>query len=206
MPPLIATFVLLHGLVPQLSTAAVCTKQKTCRPALIYLKGEKDRGLRQALGAEMVSRGSALEPPQAPSLSGTRSDASAAIGPTTDLADASAPSPPDGATKGWIRPAETPTQDGPNGVKFDFNSGARVLLPKGGAPWKVGIGDLDTGNILFQTKIEGGRVNSAKRTYVRIRIEVERQGETPFVHDYDAAGRGGADQFPRRRSATRSAG
>ena len=77
-----------------------------------------------------------------------------------------------------------------------------MLLPKGGAPWKVGIGDLDTGNILFQTKIEGGRVNSAKRTYVRIRIEVERQGETPFVHDYDAAGRGVLINFPggaRRR-------
>jgi autotransporter strand-loop-strand O-heptosyltransferase len=144
----------------------------------------------------MVSRGSALEPPQAPSLSGTGSDASAPIGPTTDLADASAPSPPDGATKGWIRPAETPTQDGPNGVKFDFNSGARVLLPKGGAPWKVGISDLDTGNILFQTKIEGGRVNSAKRTYVRIRIEVERQREPPFVHDYDAAGSDMLINFP----------
>ena len=33
--------------MPLLSTLAVCIKQKSCRPALIYLKREKDRGLRQ---------------------------------------------------------------------------------------------------------------------------------------------------------------
>jgi hypothetical protein len=106
--------------------------------------------------------GFASEPPDAPSPNGTGSDASTAIGPTADLADAMAPSPPDVVTRGWLRPSETPTQEGPGGVRFDFNSGARVLLPKGGAPWKVRISDLDTGNILYQTKIEGGRVNSSK--------------------------------------------
>ena len=102
----------------------------------------------------------------------------------------------DGPTTGWVRPAETPTQHGPDGVRFDFNSGAQLLLPKGGAPWKVRISDLDTGNILFQTRIEGGRVSTSKRYYVRVRLEIEREGEAPFVHDYDAAGKEVLINFP----------
>ena len=31
---------------------------------------------------------------------------------------------------------------------------------RAGAPWKVRLSDLDTGNILFETRIEGGRVNT----------------------------------------------
>ena len=88
--------------------------------------------------------GFASEPPDAPSPNGTGSDASTAIGSTADLADAMAPSPPDVVTRGWLRPSETPTQEGPGGVRFDFNSGARVLLPKGEDQWKVRISDLDT--------------------------------------------------------------
>jgi hypothetical protein len=35
------------GLAPLLSKLAVCIKQKSCRPVLIYLKRTQDRGLRQ---------------------------------------------------------------------------------------------------------------------------------------------------------------
>src|SRR6516162_11319614 len=37
--------------------------------------------------------------------------------------------------------AETPTQEAA-GLRFDFNSGCRVLLPETGKPWKVQISDL----------------------------------------------------------------
>src|SRR5262245_25228010 len=45
-------------------------------------------------------------------------------------------------------PAETPTQAGPEGLRFDFNDGCRLLLPQSTHPWKVRLSDLDTGNVL----------------------------------------------------------
>jgi autotransporter strand-loop-strand O-heptosyltransferase len=102
----------------------------------------------------------------------------------------------DAPSRSWPRPAEIPTQNGPSGAKFDFNSGCRVLVPNGGVPWRVRITDLDTGNVLFQTKIDGGRVTSSKRYFVRGRIEIQRQGEEAFVHDYDATDKSVLINFP----------
>lgn len=47
----------------------------------------------------------------------------------------------------FILPPEMPTQEGGKGVLYDFNDGARVLLPKG--EWHVNIIDEESGNILF---------------------------------------------------------
>src|ERR1700683_4786299 len=74
--------------------------------------------------------------------------------------------------------AELPTQKGPKGILFDFNDGCRVLLPQTEHPWRIRLSDLDTGNVLFETELKGGRVNSAKRYYVRFRLEVWQQGES----------------------------
>ena len=46
-----------------------------------------------------------------------------------------------------------PTQEGPMGIRFDFNDGARVLLPKG--KWHVQIEDDETDNIIFACDAEG---------------------------------------------------
>ena len=54
--------------------------------------------------------------------------------------------------------AEIPTQEGPEGLRFDFNDGARVLCPDGRGPWQVRIWDVDTGNVLFETEFAAGRV------------------------------------------------
>ena len=75
-----------------------------------------------------------------------------------------------------------PTQEGPNGLKFDFNDGCRVMFPEGAHPWKVRLKDLDTGNILFETELKSGRVNSTKRYYVRFQLEVWQQGESVLTH------------------------
>jgi autotransporter strand-loop-strand O-heptosyltransferase len=93
-------------------------------------------------------------------------------------------------------PSENPTQVGPGGLLFDFNSGCRVSFPESAQPWKVRLSDLDTGNILFQTEMVAGRVNSAKRYYVRFRIEVWQQDQLLFTHDYSAADRDVLVQFP----------
>jgi autotransporter strand-loop-strand O-heptosyltransferase len=100
------------------------------------------------------------------------------------------------ATPAYPPPAPLPTQEAPNGVRFDFNEGCRVMLPESEHPWRVRISDLDTGNILYETEIKAGRVASTKRYYVRFRIEVWQDGESLFSHEYSAAGRPVLIQLP----------
>lgn len=94
-------------------------------------------------------------------------------------------------------PAE-PTQAGPDGIRFDFNDGCRVLAAEAEKPWHVRLSDLDTGNIIFETpdKFTGGSVNSSKRYFIRCRIEVTQDGKPSFTHDYDARDRDVLIQFP----------
>ena len=98
--------------------------------------------------------------------------------------------------------ADTPTQHGPCGVRFDFNLGARVLLPTlAEGAWRVTLRDLDTGNVLFRSENQGAFVNSAKRWFVRFRIEVESldaagAAQPVLSHDYDSRGREVLVQFP----------
>ena len=100
------------------------------------------------------------------------------------------------AKRAYPAPTEIPTQQGPKGIRFDFNDGCRVLLPESDRPWKVRLSDIDTGNILFETELKAGRINSAKRYFVRIRIEIWQQDERILVHDYSAADREVLVQFP----------
>jgi len=93
-------------------------------------------------------------------------------------------------------PAELPTQTGASGLRFDFNDGCRVSLPEAEHPWRVRLSDLDTGNILFQTELKAGRINSSKRYFIRFRLEVWQNDESLFVHDYSARDRDVLIQFP----------
>jgi autotransporter strand-loop-strand O-heptosyltransferase len=93
-------------------------------------------------------------------------------------------------------PAELPTQRGPKGLRFDFNDGCRVMLPESETPWRVRLSDLDTGNILFQTELKAGRINSSKRYFIRFRLEVWQNGESLLAHDYSARDRDVLIQFP----------
>ncbi len=98
--------------------------------------------------------------------------------------------------RAYPAPAELPTQQGPKGIRFDFNDGCRVVLPASEHPWRVRLSDLDTGNILFETTMNGGRVNSSKRYFVRIRLEIWSNGDSVLGHDYSAAGRDVLVQLP----------
>ncbi|HWB49311.1 MAG TPA: autotransporter strand-loop-strand O-heptosyltransferase [Stellaceae bacterium] len=100
--------------------------------------------------------------------------------PTTDQAK-----PP------YMPAVPLPTQEGPAGLRFDFNEGCRVMTPADGATWRVRLTDRDTGNVLFETQADfgAGLVRSAKRYFIRFRIEAWREGEAVFTHDYDARDR-----------------
>jgi autotransporter strand-loop-strand O-heptosyltransferase len=95
-------------------------------------------------------------------------------------------------------PPARATQLDTSGLRFDFNDGCRVQAPQGPEVWRIRLSDLDTGNILFQTTpdFRGGSVRSAKKYYVRSRIEAWKSEELVFTHDYDAAGRDVLIAFP----------
>jgi autotransporter strand-loop-strand O-heptosyltransferase len=99
--------------------------------------------------------------------------------------------------RAYPAPAPIPTHSGALGIRFDFNDGCRVALPDG--QWHLRLRDLDTGNILYETDIGAGRINSSKRYYLRCRIEVwagKHAGEPVFRHDYSADGQDVLVQFP----------
>jgi autotransporter strand-loop-strand O-heptosyltransferase len=107
-------------------------------------------------------------------------------------------------TKSPYPPASaTPVLIGPEGIRFDFNLGCRVLLPsRTDGRWRVRLQDLDTGNILFESENKGAFVNSAKRWYVRFRVEIWLLDGDPAVampvltHDYDPRHQDVLIQFP----------
>lgn len=49
-----------------------------------------------------------------------------------------------GAKPNFPHPAETPTQKGPRGIRYDINHGARVVLPsRSTGQWRIRLTDLD---------------------------------------------------------------
>ena len=93
--------------------------------------------------------------------------------------------------------AAIPTLVGPRDIRFDFNQGARIVLPpRTEGEWHVRLRDLDTGNILFESRNQGARVASSKRFYVRFRLEVRDGDEVVLAHDYDCTDRPVLIQFP----------
>ena len=122
--------------------------------------------------------------------------ASAADAPAPVAAPAPSAPPPPGTY--FTPPPALPSQESPQGLRFDFNDGARVIAPVGEEIWRLVLIDLDTGNFLFQTTpdFRGGGVMSAKKYYVRFRIEAWKGKELVFAHDYDARDREVLIAFP----------
>ena len=121
-------------------------------------------------------------------------DAEVTVKDTPPKETASSPAPP--GKSAYPAAATAPTQAGPHGIRFDFNLGCRVTLPTGDKPWRVRLRDLDTGNILFETSLAQGYINSSKRWFIRFRIEVTQDGETVLQHDYDCRGQSVLVAFP----------
>jgi len=121
-------------------------------------------------------------------------------------APAGTPAPPAAAAAAEQKPAEkppfpppspVPTQEVPGTtIRYDFNNGARAVLPKAEHPWKVRLTDLDTGNILFETTFEQGTINSSKRYYIRFKLEIFQQDKEILSHEYSAKDREILIQFP----------
>ncbi len=100
-----------------------------------------------------------------------------------------------------------PTQEGPYGVRFDFNNGCQVYLPDDENHWRVRLNDIPTGNTIYDTRLkpsgEAGdaryhRVRSGKKYLVRFRIEIWRADALVMTHDFDPAGQAMLVRLPVR--------
>ncbi|WP_181440034.1 autotransporter strand-loop-strand O-heptosyltransferase [Paraburkholderia silvatlantica] len=97
----------------------------------------------------------------------------------------------------FCAPAPIPTQAGPRGIRFDFNDGCRVVLPKESKnKWHVRLADVATGNGLFETTLEAGAVASSKKYFVPFSIEIEVNGERVFEHRFSAKEQPVLIEFP----------
>lgn len=85
-------------------------------------------------------------------------------------------------------PCATPTQHGPEGIRYDFNQGCRVFLPtlNDGKKWRLRISDQETYNIVYEVETEGGTFSTTKVYYVPFKIEVWRGDELVLEHNYSA--------------------
>ena len=84
----------------------------------------------------------------------------------------------------FIDPHPDPVLEGPHGIKYDFNSGCRIEVPKldEGRSWRIRIRDKVTHNVIFETTIEGGRVETVKKYYVPFEIECWQGEDLVFSH------------------------
>jgi autotransporter strand-loop-strand O-heptosyltransferase len=123
-------------------------------------------------------------------------------GPAPDVATPppapAAAKPPPAVKLAYPSPAQKPTQAAPANIAFDFNMGARVLLPPrtDEGEWLVRLRDLDTGNVLFENRTKGAVVASTKRYYLRFGIEVMDDSGKVFEHQYDCRDREVLINFP----------
>nr|WP_236646476.1 autotransporter strand-loop-strand O-heptosyltransferase [Aristophania vespae] len=74
------------------------------------------------------------------------------------------------------------TQEGPEGIRYDFQDGCRVWVPDG-AKWRIELYDSQTDSLLFQHKIESSSlVQSSKRFYVPFEFKVWKEDKLIFTH------------------------
>ncbi|MFT8674869.1 MAG: autotransporter strand-loop-strand O-heptosyltransferase [Acetobacter sp.] len=95
----------------------------------------------------------------------------------------------DDRDKVYVTAPLIPTQEGPEGIRFDFNDGARVQFPKReSGSWRVTLHDLDAGVVLYHGDLKSGQLQSTKRYFLRYGIKitsVSEDGDLSDVMDYE---------------------
>ena len=72
-------------------------------------------------------------------------------------------------------------ETGIEGLRYDFNFGLRIDVPKGN--FRVRIGEADTGEIFFDRLVlDGGRLISLEQHFIRWHFEIFRDDEKVFEH------------------------
>jgi len=78
-------------------------------------------------------------------------------------------------------------ETGIKGLRFDFNFGLQIEVPKGN--YRVRIGDADTGEIFFDNRVTvGARLISLEQYFIRWHFEVFRDDKKTFEHTLNLDG------------------
>lgn len=80
------------------------------------------------------------------------------------------------------------------GIKFDFNYGARVVVPKG--DYRVKFIDKEACLGIYDAPASGVLVTSNKKYFVDFRIEIYKQDKLIFSHDLDLKDKNVLIKFP----------
>lgn len=87
------------------------------------------------------------------------------------------------------------TQSTPvEGLRFDYNDGLRVHVPKG--DYTLTITDLDDGLTVFNGAVNDITITTMKKYYVRFRFELYKGRELVYAHDFDAKGKNVLLRYP----------
>ena len=94
-----------------------------------------------------------------------------------------------------------PTCEAIDGIKFDFNDGLRLHIPKNAKSYRVRFVDLDTKSCVYDAVTpEGGDciVFSFKKYYIKFRLVISEVADDKllFMHDFDASGKAVVVRFP----------
>ena len=94
------------------------------------------------------------------------------------------------ARKMFIDVPASPTQKGPEGILFDFNYGCRIQVPElpEGQEWRIKLSDTETGNIIYETNLRAGVVQSSKKYFIPFKIEIWNGERLVFEHTLDLKG------------------
>lgn len=95
---------------------------------------------------------------------------------------------------------EKPVIEAIDGIRFDFNDGLRVSLPKGKV-YRIRFVDLDTKSLVYDTitpATESCVVASRKKYYIKFRLVISdhETDKLLYSHDYDATGKEVMVRFP----------
>lgn len=100
--------------------------------------------------------------------------------------------------KMFLDPPILPTQEGPEGIRYDFNYGCRVHVPalQEGKSWRIRLSDTLTGNVVFESVLQGGSVESSKKFFIPFKLECWIDERLVFEHEINLKGRPVLVQIP----------
>ena len=92
-----------------------------------------------------------------------------------------------------------PTQEAVDGIRYDFNSGLRVLFPKGERSYHLKFYDDDTGLLMYDSDVNAGTIiTSIKKYFIKFRFIITDKdtGKVIFEHVLDLKDKNVVVQFP----------
>ncbi|MCX4151051.1 MULTISPECIES: autotransporter strand-loop-strand O-heptosyltransferase [Paraburkholderia] len=96
--------------------------------------------------------------------------------------------------RAFLAPAEVNTQQGPDGIRYDFNDGCRVSVPEGN--WRVEMRDSSSDYVLYRMPLNNSGVSTNKKFFVPFGIRVWKDDALVFEHNLSLKGKKVLIQFP----------